>query len=130
MIFPGQQDGKFLRSFEDRVNEYEECGAKVLAVVDHPSRVSGLAQTYETVIDPAGEIRQKYTGLMDSSLVSQNDSLVYVLNQYNAPYSALVGAAIQTEAGIPDTGSEVPSEEQVHEGIQRWLEYIGIQCPE
>jgi hypothetical protein len=131
LVFPGQQEEPFLESFAHRTREYGAQGAKVLAVVKGPSSAPQSRMPFEVVVDNSGTTRKKYASLMDPSLAAQDDSIVFVLDQYNAPYAALVGASLpQAEGSIPDTGSSGLSEQEVHYSIQRWLEYIGVQCPE
>lgn len=132
LVFTGQQEEHFLNSFASRTKEYGAQGAKVLAVVEGTSQVPQSRMPFEVVIDNSGTTRKKYAGLMDPSLAAEDDSIVFVLDQYNAPYAALVGASfpLGDEVSIPDTGSSGPSDEEVHYSIQRWLEYISVQCPE
>lgn len=66
--------------------------------------------------DPGEIVRGKYANLLDSSLVDDDDDIIYVLDQYAGPYSAWVGKDTAPISLIED--------------IQRWLTFIEIQCPE
>ncbi len=114
-----------LRGLAARLPDYQAEDAKILAIF--PGPVSALADDpaltslpFAILSDPGQEIRRQYQELMDESLVSAEDGMLFVLDRYNAPYAALIGDGLNT--GSPDN--------DVNEDVLNWLEFIGIQCPE
>jgi peroxiredoxin len=116
---PGCQN--VLREFTAHLREYNQNEAVTLAIFpDLFVRENGLAVFQETpfpvLSDPGGEVRKRYTALMAHNLVSDQDNLIFVLDQYGGPYAALIGE----ELDEPDLQKEV----------LEWLEYISLKCPE
>jgi peroxiredoxin len=110
-----------LWDFAARRKDYDSQEAVILAII--PEAVNRLMVDQDLVelpfpvlSDPDGVARSKLTGLIAEELVSDEDVLVFVLDRYGAPYSAL----IETELNNPS----------LHKEILKWLEYIGMQCPE
>jgi peroxiredoxin len=112
---------EMLESFARRQGDYLDEDARVLGI---------LPETVETLQkDPAlsslpilllsdahGATRQVYAGLMAEGVVQAEDSMLFVLDRYSAPYSALIDREL--------------SYSTVHQEVKSWLAYIGIQCPE
>jgi peroxiredoxin len=113
-----------IQTFEERDQEYRKQGSKVLVIVpngDHDPEVqegSGFSEGMlaRMLVDPLGITRRSYTNLMSASLVEEEDMIVFVLDAYGAPYTAVVARELGTS--------------EVHEEILNWLQYISIQCPE
>ena len=85
-----------------------------------------LELPFPVLADPGGRVRQAYAGLMDESLVNEGDTLLFVLDVYGAPYSAYV-SALGSALGSAQDGLYSPA---LHEDVLKWLEFIGMQCPE
>jgi peroxiredoxin len=114
---------ELLQSFSGRLQEYALADGQILAVL--PERLEVLEGVpallelpFPVLADPGGRVRQAYAGLMDESLVKESDTLLFVLDVYGAPYSAFVTA---------ESGLHSPT---LHEDVLKWLEFIGVQCPE
>jgi peroxiredoxin len=110
-----------LWDFAARRREYDSQEAVILAIIPEPVNRLVVDQDlvelpFPVLTDRDGVARSKLTGLMAEELVSDEDSLIFVLDRYGAPYSAL----IETEINDP----------ALHKEILKWLEYIGMQCPE
>jgi len=114
-----------LVSFANHSNEYKSEGAQVVAVLpEEPAQLEETARQAESLqalpltllADPNESARKKYANLMAEGMVQEDDSMIFVLDCYGAPYAALVGSEL--------------NEETMHHDIIKWLEYIGLQCPE
>ncbi len=110
-----------LKAFTRHLPEYQAENAKILVVL--PEGVGEIKSNPQLVAlpitllsDPKGFTRLKYAGLMAEGLVSPDDSMIFVLDQYSAPYSAY----IEKEFNNPT----------IHQDILSWLAFIGVQCPE
>lgn len=125
LVFPPEHGGEgcadLLASFSSRLSEYASLDAQVLAILPYKWEtlvedpiLAGLP--FPLLADPGGKVRRSYAGLMDESLVTTEDILLYVLDSYGAPYSAYSGR----DPLIP----------ALHEDALNWLEFIGVQCPE
>lgn len=125
-----------LTSFAGRQGEYRTNDATILAIVPEPvEEISGdrilRDLPFEVLVDDGGRVRRQYTGLMDESLTKEEDSLLFVLDSYAAPYAALIGPEL-VKQGIPATGEGTSQsrDDELHDQTIKWLEYISIQCPE
>ena len=111
-----------LRSFASHMPAYNRQESVILAIFPDPVEeihVSGLLDLPFPLLEDSGSaVRRKYAGLMAESLVEAGDVLLFVLDRYGAPYTALVG----DELGIGAEG--------FHRETLKWLEYIELQCPE
>jgi peroxiredoxin len=114
-----------MEGFVKRREQYRDEGARVLvicpeeedAIVKSITSHPFLEEPPLTLLsDPEGCVRPDYTGLMDDSLTNQKDALLYVLDHFGAPYSALAAAELDDPA--------------IHHDAINWLEYIGTRCPE
>ena len=112
---------EFLATLNCRRSEYQMLDAELLAILPDPvseiesdPELSSLP--FQILSDPEGVTRKLYAGLMDSSLVSQDDTLLFVLDRYSAPYAAWIGKDLKDRS--------------LQENIQSWLSFIGVQCPE
>jgi peroxiredoxin len=110
-----------LQDFASRQSEYSDHEARILAVLPVEDKVlqanpDWSRLPFPLLSDPNGNTRKVYARLMEESLVSKDDSLVFVLDRYNAPYAALVDRELGSSS--------------LHQDIQSWLAYIGVQCPE
>lgn len=66
--------------------------------------------------DPGKRVRTAHVRLMDESLVSENDAMLFVLDLCAAPYTAAIGAELDDLS--------------LHNEALKWLQFIGMQCPE
>jgi hypothetical protein len=116
--FVGAESWRAVESFKTRLSEYRVLDAKVLAVMPEviTERLFESKAEFLLLSDLEGKVRQAYAGLMDASLVSDDDILIFVLDRYNAPYAAWIG--------------EKFTDPTVHQDVQSWLTFIGVQCPE
>lgn len=110
-----------IESFGTRLEDYRDLDARVLAVLSQAggliqARLSASKVKIPLLSDPEEKVWQAYSGLMDASLVTGEDLLIFVLDRYNAPYAAWIGKEL--------------SDPTVHQEVQSWLAYIGVQCPE
>ena len=112
---------EILRAFAGSQHDFHIYDAVLLAIF--PEELEMLKEDAELVdlpfpvlSDPGGRTRQKLEALMSEDLVSDGDALLFVLDQYGAPYSALIEREFNDPAFQKD--------------IYKWLEYIGMQCPE
>lgn len=110
-----------LESFASRLGDYNRLGAVVLAIF--PDAVESLKADptlaglpFPVLSDANGAARDRLASLVDASLVTDEDHIVYVLDEYGAPYAAF-------------TGSELPGSGFQNE-VLKWLEYIEARCPE
>lgn len=105
-----------------RAESYRQHNARLIVVAPAPpaaQRTPRPEAGLVTLSDPGGETRQAYAGLMAEGLVRPEDDLLFVLDEYGAPYAALLGAS----QGIDQA-------EALHEAALAWLEFISVQCPE
>jgi alkyl hydroperoxide reductase subunit AhpC len=114
-----------LEAFARREADYRLHEARVLAILpdNQPSafrpasvRADGDPVPLLILRDPFGATRKAYAAMLDASLVSDDDSLLYILDRFGAPYAAQA-------AGQWD-------QPQVQAGILDWLDFIGMLCPE
>ena len=110
-----------LEGFATHQAEYRAEDARVIAVIPETQQwmeedPSLTASPVIILSDPDGSARSRYANIMDESLVSDEDNLIFVLDQYGAPYTAVVGKDL-----------DAPT---LHEEIVKWLRYVGMQCPE
>lgn len=110
-----------LEGFAARQKEYRLQEAVVLTIfpetMERLGREPALREfPFPVLSDPRGETRRQYAGLMAEHLVGAEDHLLFVLDQYGAPYAALVEKAFTDPA--------------FHQDVLRWLAYVSIQCPE
>jgi peroxiredoxin len=115
----------FIGGFTDHRQQYREQEARLIVVFpddpleaarrehlerfDRDPMVTVLFDTHQTV-------RKQYTALIDASLYEDGDALLYILDKYGAPYYALAEKVFEAES--------------VHTSALKWLNYIGMQCPE
>ena len=110
-----------LRHFEISQFDFRREGAIVLAVFPEPVqslRGEGflLGLHFPVLADPSGKTRSDYVNLMANELVLEADALLFVLDNYGCPYSALV--------------SKEADGESFRRAALPWLSYISMQCPE
>ena len=131
LFFPQPGDGEdwieALEAFTNRMEDYYLQEAQFLAIL--PLQVEEIRVNrrlarlpFPLLSDPERLVRGVYAGLMAESLVAESDSLLFVLDRYNAPYAALVVGKGKGEENF--TG------EHIQDDILKWFEYIGVQCPE
>ena len=127
LVFPRSGDCedclKLLHAFAERVRDYATVDGQILALLPWDSgelRTAGLELElpFPVLADAGAQVRRAYAGLMDESLVNEDDSMIFVLDAYCAPYSAYVGS----DPEIQNPG--------LHDDVLSWLEFIGVQCPE
>jgi len=125
-----------LMSFAGRQGDYRESDAAVLAVVPEPIEAISTDSFYrdlpfDVVSDENSIVRRSFSRLMDESMTIDEDTMLFVLDSYAAPYAALIGPELVPEI-IPATGREasLSREDELHYEAIKWLEFIGIQCPE
>jgi peroxiredoxin len=66
--------------------------------------------------DPGKYTRQSYARLMSASLTGEDDTILFVLDSYGSPYTAVIARELD--------------DPEIHSEILSWLQYIEIQCPE
>jgi hypothetical protein len=110
----------FLEAVNDRFEDYERENTRFLAI--YPSPVEDLSSLpsfpdrgIDFLADLGDSTRQVYQDLMIHGLVQPDEVMLFVLDNYGAPYVCLKGEE-----------PEVPAQED----LLGWLRYIGIQCPE
>jgi hypothetical protein len=114
-----------IQTFEEQEMEYREQGSKIYFIFQLQdgqtgndgflSRLNPEVRT-RILIDPGGITRISYANLMSASLVKGEDTVIFVLDAYGAPYTAAIGEKFEGE--------------ELHREILSWLQYINIQCPE
>jgi hypothetical protein len=118
-----------IQAFVDQEREYREQGSKVLFIFPQDQQgledqngkdyiLSGLPEEVRArmLLDPKGNTRRVYTGLMSANLVRDDDTIIFVLDAYGAPYTAVIDVELDSA--------------EIHKEILSWLQYINIQCPE
>lgn len=110
-----------LQSFTDHRREYVQEGTEVLVILPEPLVRLEADDFYQNLpfpvlSDPEGATRRTLAGLMAAELVKPDDDLLFVLDEYGAPYTALIESEFDDPA--------------IHQDILKWLEFIQIQCPE
>jgi hypothetical protein len=125
VYFPSEQDTEgarhVLEGFLKRLPELlaEETRLIIIhsgkngEIIPTPGR-AGSSLIY--LEDQTGSVKGNYAGLMDSSLVQPGDGMLYVLDQYGAPYTAVVRPEREGDSLFGD--------------VLKWLEFIAVQCPE
>lgn len=110
-----------LRGFVERRHDYAQHDTQVLVIFPEPLDVLHGDPLLDDIrlpvlSDPGGRIRQKYVAQMDSSLAAPDDDLLFILDQYGAPWAAYIEAELDSPT--------------LHYDTLKWLEFISIQCPE
>jgi hypothetical protein len=111
-----------LERIGSQAEAYQSEGAQVLAVFPSEEDASNGAAWMEStpgaavLIDRDGSARTAYAGLMVEELTTESDGLLFVLDEFGAPYAVLVGAE---KAG-----------ESLNDEVLSWLQFIDLQCPE
>lgn len=114
-----------LENFARQNDELKDEGARLIVIFPEPlSRLEQFLATepvldelpHVLLCDENSSIRQMYAGLMDESLIPPDHAALFVLDSFGAPYAALVSRELD------DT--------QVQAEVLKWLEFIGLQCPE
>jgi peroxiredoxin len=117
-----------LQAFAGRRLDYWDLDTRILAVLpEPPEKLAGqpalAGLPFPLLSDPQNTTRQTYSGLVADGLIGENDSLLFVLDRYNAPYAALANHG-------EGEGVELFTRDDVQDDILKWFEYIGVQCPE
>lgn len=114
-----------LNGFAERRREYMGENAQVLGIFP------GASEQLQTEVSENPEFKDlpliwmadhqglacaSYSRLMDESLVSEQDAMLFILDNYGAPYAALVGKELE--------------DGDIHHDILKWLQFINMQCPE
>lgn len=94
--------------------EVQALGAELLIVLPEVRGESAAFDPAHTLLDPRGELRDRYAQLLEFDTHGQ--VLIFVLDEHGAPYAAWVG-------GEPD-------DRAIWFDLLRWLLYVSIQCPE
>jgi peroxiredoxin len=118
-----------LNAFAERELEYRGQESQVLIITPNGVQQRGkstgngkfLAALSEKkgvrlLFDPGGVTRRAYAELMSAELVDEDDNILFVLDAYGAPYTAVIAKHF-------DDG-------EIHNEVLSWLQYINIQCPE
>jgi hypothetical protein len=122
---PVNQSASFIDALErigSQVEAYQSGGAQVLVVFSSEEEARNGAAWMEStsgasaLIDRDGSARTAYAGLMVDELTTESDALLFVLDEFGAPYAVLVGAE---KAG-----------ESLNDEVLSWLQFIDLQCPE
>ncbi len=111
--------GPALHAFAEHAEAYSREGAVLLALVPgDPEAIRGLhrglAYHYPLLADEGGRMRQAYEALLGGDTGTSH--LVFVLDQFAAPYAAVINAD--------------PADPALFSQIEQWLTFITIQCPE
>jgi peroxiredoxin len=117
-----------IRALLERDIEYREQASKALIIIPDDRHMGGQLEKdlflhglpEETLarmlLDPNGHTRREYTNLISASLVGDEDQIIFVLDTYGAPYTAVIDRELDSR--------------EVYDEILNWLQYINIQCPE
>jgi peroxiredoxin len=92
-----------LQAFAGLRAKYIRLEAGLLTVFPEPAEelradpfLAGLP--WPVVSDPKSTVRRRYADLVAAELVKAGDSLLFVLDQYGAPYAALVQAEFDSQS--------------------------------
>lgn len=103
--------------FDSMRHDLQTLDGRVLIVL--PGSAGQVAEpcrgSVRRVVDPNGVSRERYGRLMPIPPFA-SDVMIFVLDQFGAPYAAWIG----DEADRPGLDSQT----------LEWLEYVAIQCPE
>lgn len=120
---------ELLQEFALRQQDYQAQDAKIIAIL--PEQPNILAQQpdiaklpFPVLADGKVNVRDAYASLMREGMVGPQDSMIFILDCYSAPWAALIGSDLKKV----QNGDHF--DENIQEDILKWLEYIGIQCPE
>jgi peroxiredoxin len=114
---------KLVESFIDHSGDYQESNTCVLLISEGP--LPGIEpklieldryKFIQLLIDKKNAVMNTYASLLDESLVREKGFLVFILDMYGAPYYALNTRGLDYQA--------------FHSETKKWLEFIGMQCPE
>jgi peroxiredoxin len=110
---------ELLESFARRQEDYVIEEAKILAILPEPVEALQAEPFLSTLpflllSDPQESTRKEYAGLMAESLVSANDSILFVLDRYGAPYTALIDRELDSPI--------------IHQEVQSWLAYTAFNA--
>jgi hypothetical protein len=113
-----------IESFIEKAEDYKAANTCVLFIQEDfpgeeqlPTEILNKGKDFLRVLEDAGgKTRRDYTQLVDESLVRENDVVVFILDMYGAPYYALSRDEIDHPAFYEET--------------LRWLNFIGMLCPE
>jgi peroxiredoxin len=113
-----------IEEFINQADRYKASNTCVLVVLeDRQEKNKALSETLDkgkgflkVLYDFQGQARRQYAALVDESLVREKDVVVFILDMYGAPYYALSMDEIDHPA--------------FHEETLRWLNFIGMLCPE
>jgi hypothetical protein len=117
-----------INAFAERELEYRGQESQVLIILPNGVQERGtsgngklLAALSEgmgarLLFDPGWVTRKAYAELMSADLVDEDDNMLFVLDAYGAPYTAVIAKHF-------DKG-------EIHNEVLSWLQYINIQCPE
>jgi peroxiredoxin len=118
-----------INAFAEREMEYRSQESQVLIIIPNEVQQRGTSTGIERFLagsseemgarllfDPDGVTRRAYAELMSSELVDEDDNLLFVLDAYGAPYTAVIAKHFDSE--------------EIHHEVLSWLQYINIQCPE
>jgi peroxiredoxin len=113
-----------VESFIEKAEDYKAANTCVLFIQENsvgehqlPSKILNKGKGFlRVLLDAGGKTRKEYAQLVDESLVRENDVVVFILDMYGAPYYALSMDEIDHPA--------------FHEEALRWLNFIGMLCPE
>jgi peroxiredoxin len=120
---------KALSSFAQRTSDYKRHQSSVVFIFPQTLQEMRVALNMNLSLpevlekspllilsDPYNKIRQAYNGLMDKTLIKDNDATLFVLDSFGSPYTALISKNL--------------ADHEIHTEILSWLQYIEIQCPE
>jgi peroxiredoxin len=118
-----------INAFAERELEYRGQESQVLIIIPNGIQERGTSTRIEgflaapseemgarLLFDPGGVTRRAYAELMSSELVDEDDNILFVLDAYGAPYTAVIAKHFNNG--------------DIHNEVLSWLQYINIQCPE
>jgi peroxiredoxin len=109
----------FLDALQARQADYARQNARLVAVFPLPASALAAPDENSTALlalaDPDGAVRQRYTALMADHLVSDQDVMLFVMDENGGIYACLADRE-------PDPATQ--------DEILGWLQFISIQCPE
>jgi len=108
-----------LRAFAEHAEALNREGAVVLALLPAGAEEirgidRGLTYHYPVLADEGGRVRRAYEALLGDDTGTSH--LVFVLDNYQAPYAAMVNAD--------------PTDPALSDKVEQWVSFIAIQCPE